>query len=165
MRQRGWLAGELSSEMAEWLGEASNLLGPQATMRSGGGGNSVLFVESLLALVFVYDAAALLEGREAQVALAREGAREVIRELAHRILSGPDVDSNRFREIADEMKASLGFHGRKLFGPIRLALAGRVGEGELDRVILLLDPASKLNFRTPVKGTRQRLLEFCAALD
>jgi len=48
---------------------------------------------------------------------------------------------------------------------IRLALAGRAGEGEFDRVILLLDAAAKLPFAAPVKGTRQRMLEFCAALD
>ena len=45
------------------------------------------------------------------------------------------------------------------------ALAGRAGDGELDRVILLLDGAAKLPFAVPVKGTRQRMLEFCAALD
>jgi hypothetical protein len=52
-----------------------------------------------------------------------------------------------------------------LLHPIRIALAGRAGEGELDRVILLLDPAAQLSFVVPVKGTRQRMLEFCAALD
>jgi hypothetical protein len=46
-----------------------------------------------------------------------------------------------------------------------LALAGKIGEGELDRVILLLDSAVRLDFAVPVKGTRQRILEFCAALD
>jgi len=30
---------------------------------------------------------------------------------------------------------------------------------------LLLDLAAKLEFSVPVKGTRQRMLEFCAALD
>jgi hypothetical protein len=52
-----------------------------------------------------------------------------------------------------------------MFHPIRLALAGRAGEGELDRVILLLDAAAALDFAVPVKGARRRMLEFCAALD
>jgi hypothetical protein len=30
---------------------------------------------------------------------------------------------------------------------------------------LLLDSAAALPFDLPVKGTRQRMLEFCAALD
>jgi hypothetical protein len=55
--------------------------------------------------------------------------------------------------------------GRELFHPIRLALAGRAGEGELDRVILLLEEASSLPFAIPVKPARTRVLEFCAALD
>jgi hypothetical protein len=32
-------------------------------------------------------------------------------------------------------------------------------------VILLLDSAAKLSFAVPVKATRQRMLEFCAAFD
>jgi hypothetical protein len=63
------------------------------------------------------------------------------------------------------MKNALPYRGRHLFYPIRLALAGRSGEGELDRVILLLDRAAKLRLRVAVKGARQRMLEFCAALD
>ena len=47
----------------------------------------------------------------------------------------------------------------------RLALAGRAGEGELDRVILLLDEAAALSFAAPVKSARVRILEFCSALD
>jgi hypothetical protein len=97
--------------------------------------------------------------------LARSGAREVIRELANRILVGPEIDSDRFKEIAAELKNKLRYRGRELFHPIRLALAGRAGEGELDRVVLLLDRAAKLELCAPVKGTKQRMLEFCTTLD
>ena len=89
----------------------------------------------------------------------------MIRELARLVLDGPDIDSNRFKEIVDAMKVSVPYRSREMFQPIRLALAGCSGEGDLDRVILLLDPASKLNFAVPVKSTRQRMLEFCTALD
>jgi hypothetical protein len=51
-----------------------------------------------------------------------------------------------------------------MFHPIRLALTGRAGEGDLDRVILLLDAAARLDF-AEVKGARQRMVEFCAVLD
>jgi hypothetical protein len=40
-----------------------------------------------------------------------------------------------------------------------------VGEGELDRVILLLDEAAGAGFAVMVKSARERILEFCAALD
>lgn len=164
LRKNGWLAGEVSPEVAEWLIHACSLLGPQAG-HSAQFDESSKILESLLCLIFIYDAPALLKDRDSHIVLAREGAREVIRELANRILTGPEIGSDRFREIIEGMKVSLGFQGRKLFHPIRLALCGRAGEGELDRVILLLDPASPLPFCTPVKGTKQRIIEFCAALE
>jgi hypothetical protein len=46
-----------------------------------------------------------------------------------------------------------------------LALAGRAGGGEFDRVILLLDSAAGTPGLAPVKNTRERILEFCAALE
>jgi hypothetical protein len=63
------------------------------------------------------------------------------------------------------MKTNLDIRGRELFQTLRLSLAGRPGEGELDRVVLLLDEASSGNFSTPVKAARQRIIEFCSALD
>ena len=165
LRSRGWLAGEACPDVTQWMHEAASLLGPQATEISTEPSEISGALENLLFLIFVYDAKAILSSPENQAVMSREGAREVIRELANRILSGPEIDSTRFKEIIDGMKARLSFHARKLFHPIRLALVGRAGEGELDRVILLLDSASQLTFATAVKGTRQRIIEFCAALD
>jgi len=54
------------------------------------------------------------------------------------------LNSERFSEIITRLKEGLDLRGRELFHPIRLALAGRAGEGELDRVILLLDEAAAL---------------------
>ena len=157
LRERGWLAGAPSPELEAWLAEAAALLGPHAADRQA--------LEALLRLVFEYDAREILRLPENLMVLAREGAREVIREVAHLVLDGPDVDSDRFKGIVSALKAKLRFRGRELFHPIRLVLAGRTGEGDLDRVILLLDRAARLPFCVPVKGTRQRMLEFCAALE
>ncbi len=74
-------------------------------------------------------------------------------------------NSDRFKELFTLLKEKLEVRGRDLFHPLRLALAGRPGEGELDRVILLLDDAAALPFDPPVKSARTRILEFCAALD
>jgi hypothetical protein len=63
------------------------------------------------------------------------------------------------------MKEGSDLRSRDLFHPIRLALAGRAGEGELDRVILLIDEAAALPFSVSVKTARARILEFCSALD
>jgi hypothetical protein len=144
-------------QLSSWLARAAELLGPHAA--------DCAQLEGLLALIFHYDAVASLADPANQDVLARSGAREVIRELANRLLDSGDLDSDRFKEIVEGMKAAVPYRSRAMFHPIRLCLAGRAGEGELDRVILLLDCAAKLNFAVPVKGTRQRMLEFCAALD
>jgi hypothetical protein len=162
LRERGWLDGQAMPEMQEWLRDAAEWLGLQAARHSTNDGREAL--AQLLGLVFCYDGRELIASRENQAVMAREGARDVVRELANRVLQGGEVDSERFRQIVGELKAIFGSHGRKIFYPLRLALAGRVGEGELDRVILLLDRGAKLPFKKPVKGTRERMLEFCAAL-
>lgn len=143
--------------MREWLSRAAELLGPHAATREELG--------DLLRLVFSYEAAEILRRRESQEVLARSGAREVVREFANRLLDGGELDSDRFKKIVDEMKTVVPYRSRAMFHPIRLALTGRAGEGELDRVILLIDGAAKLKFAAPVRSTRQRILEFCAALD
>ncbi|HEY4973310.1 MAG TPA: hypothetical protein VII41_06855 [Steroidobacteraceae bacterium] len=89
----------------------------------------------------------------------------MVRLLAWALLEGGLLDSNRFKEIITAMKAGSDLRSRDLFHPIRLALAGRAGDGELDRVILLIDEAAALAFAEPVKSARLRIMEFCAALD
>jgi nondiscriminating glutamyl-tRNA synthetase len=161
LRERGWIAAEreieAGSALEAWCAKAAELLGPQASERAALG--------ELLSLVFTYSAADSLQQTANQDVLARSGAREVIRELANRVLDGGDLDSDRFKEIVEGIKAAVPYRSREMFHPIRLALTGRAGEGDLDRVILLLDAAAKLDFAAPVKGARQRMLEFCAALD
>ena len=164
LRERGWLDAACDAKAVDrepalqaWLARAAELLGPQAEDRQALG--------ELLALVFNYDASAILRDEANRAVFTREGVRDVIRELANRILAGGDVESERFKAIVEGMKAVLPYRSRDLFLPIRVALVGRPGEGALDRVILLLDAAAKLPFVAPVKGTRQRMLEFCAALD
>jgi hypothetical protein len=160
-RAQGWLAAEYEVETGSalqlWLARAAGLLGPHAHDRAA--------LVELLALIFHYDASACLQQAANQDVLARSGARDVIRELANRILDGGDVDSDRFKEIVEGIKAAVPYRSREMLRPIRLALTGRAGEGELDRVILLLDTAAKIHFAVAVKGTRQRMLEFCAAID
>jgi hypothetical protein len=170
---RGWLdrppdPGDAASPAADcaadptnptsaWLDRAAQLLGPHAPDREA--------LASLLALIFTYDAPTLLRDPANQAALARAGAREVIRSLANQILEGGEIDSAHFKQIVDSLKATVPYRGPALFFPLRLALAGQLGDGALDRVILLLDSAANLPFAAPVKSTRRRILEFCAALD
>jgi len=102
---------------------------------------------------------------DSHVVLSRYAARDVLRQLALLLLDSAALTSERFKEIITTLKERLDLRGRELFHPLRLALAGRDGDGELDRVILLLDEAAVLSFAHPVKSARARILEFCAALD
>ena len=102
---------------------------------------------------------------ETHEVLSRYAARDVLREAALLLLDGAPLNSERFKEIITKLKEQLHLPGRELLYPLRLALAGRPGDGSLDRVILLLDEAAPLPFAVPVKYARARILEFCNALD
>ena len=157
LRERGWLLSAGDEQAARWCAEAAALLGPKSANREA--------LAGLLALVFEYDAAAVLALPESHAVLASEGAREVLRALAIEILSGGPVDSARLKEIVAAIKQKLPYRNREIFWPLRMALAGRVGQGELDRVVLLLDGAARTAGLAPVKSVRTRILEFCMALD
>jgi hypothetical protein len=161
--ERGWLTAAGfrvatdSSPAESWIADAAALLGPHAADRHA--------LAELLGLVFRYDARAIIASPDAHAVLLREGARDAIRALGLEVLAGPEVDSQRFGEIVTAVKQRSGTSGRALFHAIRLALAGRAGEGELDRVILLLGAAAATPGLAPVKTARERILEFCAVLD
>jgi glutamyl/glutaminyl-tRNA synthetase len=157
LRENHWLTTDPSPEQTAWAERAARLLGHYAETREG--------LANLLRLVFEYDAAQILQTIDAHSALSRYAARDVIRHLALLLLDPAPFTSERFKEVVTELKEKLEVRSRDLFHPIRLSLAGRTGEGELDRIILLLDEAAALPFAVPVKAARVRILEFCAALD
>jgi hypothetical protein len=157
LTERGWVAGELTAQQIAWCEHAAVILGPQVADRAG--------LDELLGLIFHYDSREILGRVESHAVLSRYAARDVLRQLALLLLEGATLNSERFKEIVTALKEKLEIRGRELFHPIRLALAGRAGEGELDRVILLLDEAAGASFAVRVKSARERILEFCAALD
>jgi nondiscriminating glutamyl-tRNA synthetase len=157
LREQNWLTIKPTPEILVWCERAATLLGQSAANRAA--------LTELLCLVFSYDAAQILQSPESHSAIARIGAREVIRHVALFLLDPAPLTTQRFHEIIEFLKTSVGLRSRDLFHPLRLALTGRAGEGDLDRVILLLDEAATLPFTVPVKSARTRILEFCAALD
>lgn len=156
LRERGWLTTDLTPEVDAWCAHAATILGPHAADRAA--------LAELLGLVFLYDARKILARVETHEVLARYAARDVLRHLALLLLDGAPLNSERFKEIFAAMKEQLKLPGREMLYPMRLALAGRPGDGSLDRVILLLDEAAVLPFAVPVKSARARILEFCSAL-
>jgi nondiscriminating glutamyl-tRNA synthetase len=155
LRERHWLSADPTPGQLAWCERAAALLGHHVNDAAG--------LSDLLQLVFAYDAPQILKSPDSHAVLTRYAARDVIRQLA--VLLDPEpFDSDRFKDVVTHLKETLEVRGRDLFHPLRLALAGRAGEGELDRVILLLDDASVLPFAVPVKSVRARILEFCSAL-
>jgi hypothetical protein len=158
LREQGWLLADVSPAQFAWCERAAALLGPQVSDRRS--------LTDRLHLVFHYDARATLGSVESHAVLSRYAARDVVRQLALVLLDGGvPLSSERFKEVIAVLKDLVGIGSRELFHPIRLALAGRAGGGDLDRVILLLDEAAALSFVVPVKSARERILEFCAALE
>src|SRR6266849_1068310 len=155
--EHGWLSADPTPQQISWCEHAAAILGEHVADGAALGG--------LLGLVFHYDAREIVSKVESHVVLSRYAARDVLRELALLLLDGGAVNSERFSEIITRLKEGMDLRGRELFHPIRLALAGRAGEGELDRVILLLDEGAGLPFAVAVKSVRTRIVEFCAGLD
>lgn len=163
--RRGWLPPETTAvdqdpgcaARQQWMAEAAQLLGVQVADRDA--------LEALFQRVFEYDAREILARPASQAVMVREGARQVLRELASLVLESIEIDSDRYKAIIAALKDRTGCRGQELFHPVRLALAGCAGDGEFDRVILLLDSAACLPWRVAVKSCRQRIIEFCAAID
>jgi hypothetical protein len=156
LRERAWLTADATEEVNAWCGHAATILGAHAADRAA--------LMELLTLVFHYDAQQILSRVQTHEVLARYAARDVVRHLALLLLDGVPLNSERFKEIFTALKEQLKLPGREMLYPMRLALAGRPGDGSLDRVILLLDEAAALAFAIPVKSCRTRILEFCASL-
>ena len=157
LRDHHWLDADPSPAQSAWCERAAALLGPQSPDRAA--------LESLLSLIFHYDAREILATLDAQVVMSRYAARDALRLLANLLLDTTALTTDRFREIVDALKSQLDIRGRELFHPLRLALAGRSGEGDLDRVAFLLDDAAAANFSVPVKTARTRIIEFCSFFD
>jgi glutamyl/glutaminyl-tRNA synthetase len=102
---------------------------------------------------------------EAHTVMTRYNAREVVRQAGLFLMDGVPFTSDRFKDLVTHFKENFDLRGRDLFHPLRLALTGREGEGELDRVILLVDEGAAAGFAAQVKTARTRILEFCSALD
>lgn len=157
LREHTWLMGDPSAAQTAWCERAAALLGPKSADQAA--------FESLVSLIFYYEAQEILAAQDAHVVMSRYAARDVIRRLANLLLDPAPLTADRFNEIVDALKSELDIRGRELFHPLRLALAGRSGDGELDRVVLLLEEAASAQFAAPVKNARTRIIEFCSALD
>jgi glutamyl/glutaminyl-tRNA synthetase len=125
-------------------------------------------VPARLALLFDYDAAAALDNPQVRDEMLTDGSRAVAVALAEETASSPRLDREKFREIANRVKARTGQKGKALFHPIRVVLTGRAEGPELDLAVPAIDRGAEL---TPgaglpkIHGNRERAAAFVAALD
>jgi glutamyl-tRNA synthetase/nondiscriminating glutamyl-tRNA synthetase len=124
-------------------------------------------VPGRLAFLFAYDAARTLDESQIHEEMSTDGARSVVRVLAEELGSVPRLDRERFRAVANQVKARTGQKGKGLFHPIRVALTGRADGPELDLAVPAIDAGAELppDAGIPlVAGCRERATEFARVL-
>ena len=120
-------------------------------------------VPARLAFLFEYDPARTLSDPHVREELKSDAARAVIAALAEELASAPRLDRERFRAVANQIRARTGQKGKALFHPIRIALTGRSEGPELDLAVPAIDRGADLSFSSgipPILGCRERAAAF-----
>ena len=79
------------------------------------------------------------------------------------LATAPRLDRERFRSVANEIKAKTGQKGKQLFHPIRVALTGMAEGPELDLLIPAIDRGAELPASAglpKIVGCRERAAAF-----
>jgi glutamyl-tRNA synthetase/nondiscriminating glutamyl-tRNA synthetase len=125
-------------------------------------------VPARLAFLFNYDSTATLSDPAIAAEMRVDGARAVIRALAAALAAAPRLDRERFRSIANEVKAQTGQKAKALFHPIRVALTGRAEGPELDLAVPAIDRGADLPRDAGIPtilGCRERAAAFASAVE
>jgi nondiscriminating glutamyl-tRNA synthetase len=94
-------------------------------------------------------------------------ARAVVVALADELAAAPRLDRERFRAVANQVKARTGQKGKMLFHPIRLALTARAEGPELDLAVPAIDRGAELPGEAglpKIVGCRERAAIFVRAI-
>jgi len=125
-------------------------------------------VPARLAFLFDYDAEAALRAPAVADEMREVSARAVVGVLAEELASAPRLDRERFRAVANQVKARTGQKGKALFHPIRIALTGRAEGPELDLAVPAIDRGAELPASAGIPkivGNRERASAFALALE
>jgi glutamyl-tRNA synthetase len=124
-------------------------------------------VPGRLSFLFDYDADRALADIGVRQEMESAAAGAVVRALAEELATAPRLDRERFRAVANAVKAKTGQKGRALFHPIRIALMARTEGPELDLSIPAIDCGADLPPSAGVSrilGCRERAAAFLRAL-
>jgi nondiscriminating glutamyl-tRNA synthetase len=125
-------------------------------------------VPARLAFLFEYAPERTLADGRVREEMLREGARAVVMALAEELAAAPRVDREKFRAVANQVRARTGQKAKALFHPIRIALTGRAEGPELDLAIPAIDRGADVPRDAgipPIVGCRERAAAFIAALE
>jgi nondiscriminating glutamyl-tRNA synthetase len=124
-------------------------------------------VPARLALLFDYAPERTLADPALREELNAAGARAVVAALAEELAAAPRLDRERFRAVANQVKARTGQKGKALFHPIRVVLTGRAEGPELDLAVPAIDRGADLPPSAGIPkilGNRERAAQFAATL-
>jgi nondiscriminating glutamyl-tRNA synthetase len=125
-------------------------------------------VPARLAFLFDYDADAVIETPAVAEEMRGDDARAVVTALAAELAAAPRLDRERFRAVANQVKARTGQKAKALFHPIRIALTGRAEGPELDLAVPAIDRGAELPASAgmpTIVGNRERAAAFARALN
>jgi nondiscriminating glutamyl-tRNA synthetase len=125
-------------------------------------------VPARLAFLFDYDAAASLGDRQLLAEMRDERAGAVVAALCEELATAPRLDREKFRQVANRVKARTSQKGKALFHPIRVVLTGRAEGPELDLAVPAIDQGADLPASAGIPtiiGNRERAAAFARALE
>jgi nondiscriminating glutamyl-tRNA synthetase len=123
-------------------------------------------IPARVALLFDYSPERTLADERVRDEMASDAPRGVVEALAAELGGAPRLDRERFRAVANQVKARTGQKGKALFHPIRVALTGRTEGPELDLAIPAIDRGADLppSAGLPkILGCRERAAAFLRA--
>ena len=125
-------------------------------------------VPARLAFLFDYDATTSLGDEKLRAEMSGEGALAVVAALADELGTAPRLDREKFRQIANRVKARTSQKGKALFHPIRVVLTGRAEGPELDLAVPAIDLGAELPASAglpAIIGNRERAAAFARVLE
>ena len=124
-------------------------------------------VPARLSFLFDFSPAQALSDPRLREEMSTDGARAVVSALAEGLAAAPRLDRDRFRAVANTVKARTGQKGKSLFHPIRVALTGRAEGPELDLAVPAIDRGAEVPSDAGIPailGNRERAEAFAKTI-
>ncbi len=155
----GLIPPDPSAQVRAWLQELAPLVAAYADRLAD------FPAEARRMLGFDVDAA--LTDPEVASLLAEPGSTRAIQAFDRVLGEDPasTIDAEVYRRCVLQVRDLTGLKGKSLFRPVRVAVTGRASGPELERLLPLLEQASRLDLAVKVAGVRARVAAFARRLE